>query len=185
MEKATDIILVICGTLLCVGGMFSVGDTFRSATGIVLGLALVVLGLVDKDRPGPSARAKGSTARKAGKSDLQELSFEREALGLPISVTLSGSGNDTLVKIRGGSAPEIGSVSVAYCDGGEPVLRTLLRPGSRDDVVSDMFAERLSRKLGSTVTAVCCIRCTAGGEGDSAVLECTRELLDDVLGACG
>lgn len=116
---------------------------------------------------------------------MQELSFEREALGLPISVTLSVSGNDTLVKIRGGSAPEIGSVSVAYCDGGEPVLRTLLRPGSRDDVVSDMFAERLSRKLGSTVTAVCCIRCTAGGEGDSAVLECTRELLDDVLGACG
>lgn len=51
--------------------------------------------------------------------------------------------------------------------------------------MSDMFAERLSRKLGSTVTAVCCIRCTAGGEGDSAVLECTRELLDDVLGACG
>lgn len=51
---------------------------------------------------------------------MQELSFEREALGLPISVTLSGSGNDTLVKIRGGSAPEIGSVSVAYCDGGEP-----------------------------------------------------------------
>ena len=114
---------------------------------------------------------------------MQELSFEREALGLPISVTLSGSGNDTLVKIRGGSAPEIGSVSVAYCDGGEPVLRTLLRPGSRDDVVSDMFAERLSRKLGSTITAVCCIRCTAGGEGDSAVLECTRELLDDVAPA--
>ena len=50
MEKATDIILVICGTLLCVGGMFSVGDTFRSVTGIVLGLALVVLGLVDKDQ---------------------------------------------------------------------------------------------------------------------------------------
>jgi hypothetical protein len=115
---------------------------------------------------------------------LQKLSFEREALGLPISVTLNFRGNDTLVKITGGGAPQIGSVSVAYCDGGEPVLRTLLRPGSRDDVVSDMFAERLSRKLGSTVTAVCGIRCAAG-EGIKAVLECTRELLDDVLGACG
>lgn len=115
---------------------------------------------------------------------MQKLSFEREALGLPISVTLNFRGNDTLVKIIGGGAPEIGSVSVAYCDGGEPVLRTLLRPGSRDDVVSDMFAERLSKKLGSTVTAVCGIRCAAG-DGVKAVLECTRELLDDVLGACG
>ena len=26
MEKATDIILVICGTLLCIGGMFSVEE---------------------------------------------------------------------------------------------------------------------------------------------------------------
>ena len=49
MEKATDIILVICGTLLCVGGMFSVGNTFRSVLGIGLGLLLVVLGLVDKN----------------------------------------------------------------------------------------------------------------------------------------
>ena len=47
MEKATDIILVICGTLLCVGGMFSVGNTFRSVLGIGLGLLLVVLGRVD------------------------------------------------------------------------------------------------------------------------------------------
>lgn len=115
---------------------------------------------------------------------MQKLSFEREALGLPISVTLSFRGNDTLVKISGGGAPEIGSVSVAYCDGGEPVLRTLLRPGY-SDVVSDMFAEGLSRKLGATVTAVCGIRCAACGEGAAAVLECTRELLDDVLGACG
>lgn len=116
---------------------------------------------------------------------MQELSFEREALGLPISVTLSGSGNDTLVKIRGGSAPGDRQRERGLLRRRRAVLRTLLRPGSRDDVVSDMFAERLSRKLGSTVTAVCCIRCTAGGEGDSAVLECTRELLDDVLGACG
>ena len=58
MEKATDIILVICGTLLCVGGMFSVGDTFRSVTGIVLGLALVVLGLVDQDRAWPFGEVK-------------------------------------------------------------------------------------------------------------------------------
>ena len=50
MEKATDIILVICGTLLCIGGMFSVGSTYRSVLGIGLGLLLVVLGLVDKER---------------------------------------------------------------------------------------------------------------------------------------
>ena len=54
MEKATDIILVICGTLLCIGGMFSVGDSFRSVTGIVLGLALVVL----KTRARPIGKGK-------------------------------------------------------------------------------------------------------------------------------
>lgn len=76
-------------------------------------------------------------------------SFEREVLGFPINVALSGCGNDTLVKITGGCAPHIGSVSVAYLDSGEPSLRTLLLPGHRDDVVSDMFAEALSKKLGA------------------------------------
>ena len=66
MEKATDITLVICGTLLCVGGMFSVGDTFRSATGIVLGLALVVLGLVDKDRAWPFGKGKRKHGTESG-----------------------------------------------------------------------------------------------------------------------
>ena len=59
MEKATDIILVICGTLLCVGGMFSVGNTFRSVLGIGLGLLLVVLGLVDKNYIWPFGKDKG------------------------------------------------------------------------------------------------------------------------------
>lgn len=117
---------------------------------------------------------------------MDKLSFEREAHGLPICVTISGRGNDTLVKITGGRATHIGSVSVAYWDSGEPVLRTLLIPGHRDDVVSDMFAERLSRKLGATVTAVCGIRCQSPDrDGDEAILQCTRELLTDVLGACG
>lgn len=117
---------------------------------------------------------------------MQKLSFEREALGFPINVTLSGCGNDTLVKISGGCTPHIGSVSVAYWDSGEPVLRTLLLPGHRDDVVSDMFAERLSSRLGATVTVVCGIHYESPGrEGIDAVLECTRELLGDVLDACG
>lgn len=58
MDKATDIILVICGTLLCVGGMFSVGSTYRSALGIGLGLLLVILGLVDKERVWPFGKSK-------------------------------------------------------------------------------------------------------------------------------
>ena len=66
MEKATDIILVICGTLPCVGGMFSVGDTFRSVTGIVLGLALVVLGLVDKNRAWPFGKGSKKHGTESG-----------------------------------------------------------------------------------------------------------------------
>lgn len=67
VEKATDIILVICGTLLCVGGMFSVGSTYRSALGIGLGLLLVVLGLVDKNRVWPFGKGK-----KGGEPDEQK-----------------------------------------------------------------------------------------------------------------
>lgn len=66
MEKATDIILVICGTLLCAGGMFSVGNTFRSVTGIVLGLALVVLGLVNKDWAWPFGKVKRKHGTESG-----------------------------------------------------------------------------------------------------------------------
>ena len=52
--------------------------------------------------------------------------------------------------------------------------------------MSDMFAERLSSRLGATVTVVCGIHYESPGrEGIDAVLECTRELLDDVLDACG
>ena len=66
MEKATDIILVICGTLLCVGGMFSVGAASLTKTGIVLGLALVVLGLVDKDRAWPFGKVKRKHGTESG-----------------------------------------------------------------------------------------------------------------------
>lgn len=111
-------------------------------------------------------------------------SFEREVLGFPINVALSGCGNDTLVKITSGCAPHIGSVSVAYLDSGEPSLRTLLLPGHKDDVVSDMFAEALSKKLGATVTVVCGIHYEdPGPEGIEAILECTRKLLDEVVGS--
>lgn len=66
MEKATDIILVICGTLLCVGGMFSVGDTFRSVTGIVLGAGACRSGPVDKDRAWPFGKGKRKHGTESG-----------------------------------------------------------------------------------------------------------------------
>ena len=66
MEKATDIILVICGSLLCVGGLVSGGDTCRAVTGLVLGLALVVLGLVDKDRAWPFGKGKRKHGTESG-----------------------------------------------------------------------------------------------------------------------
>ncbi len=113
---------------------------------------------------------------------MEQLVFRRDALGFPINVALSGCGNDTLVKITGGCAPHIGSVSVAYTDSGEPVLRTLLLPGHRDDVVSDMFAEALSKKLGATVTVVCGIHYEEPGkDGLELILARARELLDEVL----
>ena len=110
--------------------------------------------------------------------------FAREVLGFPINVELSGCGNDTLVKITGGCAPHIGSVSVAYLDSGEPALRTLLLPGHRDDAVSDMFAEALSRKLGATVTVVCGIHYEEPGRaGIEEIMACVRELHADVRSA--
>ena len=115
-------------------------------------------------------------------SKLEQHTYTREALGFPINVALSGCGNDTLIKITGGCAPHIGSVSVAYLDSGEPALRTLLLPGHRDDVVSDMFAEAIAKKLGATVTVVCGIHYEEPGkEGIETILERTRSLLDEVI----
>lgn len=113
---------------------------------------------------------------------MNKSSFEREVLGFPICVALSGCGNDTLVKITGGCAPHIGSVSVAYLDSGEPALRTLLLPGHRDDVVSDLFAEAIAKKLGATVTVVCGIHYEEPGkEGIEEIMACVRGLLDEVI----
>ena len=113
---------------------------------------------------------------------MSKSSFEREVLGYPISVELSGCGNDTLVKITGGCAPHIGSVSVAYLDSGEPALRTLLLPGHRDDVVSDLFAEAIAKKLGATVTVVCGIHYEEPVKaGIEEIMACVRGLLDEVI----
>lgn len=110
--------------------------------------------------------------------------YEREVLGQMLTARTERLGGDMLVEITGGCAPHIGSVSVAYLDSGEPSLRTLLLPGHRDDVVSDMFAEALSKKLGATVTVVCGIHYKdPGPEGIEAILECTRALLDEVVGS--
>ena len=69
MEKATDIILVICGTLLCVGGMFSVGNTFRSVLGIGLSSCSSCSDSWTKNYIWPFGKDK---KKKGGGSDEQE-----------------------------------------------------------------------------------------------------------------
>ena len=55
-------------------------------------------------------------------------------------------------------------------------------PPGTGDVVSDMFAEAIAKKLGATVTVVCGIHYEEPGkEGIETILERTRSLLDEVI----
>ena len=107
---------------------------------------------------------------------------ERFVLGWRISATLERSGADWLIRVAGGCAPHIGSVSTAWWEEGELRRKTLLLPGHRDDAVSDLFAEEAAKRTRSTVTVVCGIHYNQPGrEGIARILECTRLLLEDVL----
>lgn len=108
--------------------------------------------------------------------------FKKEVLNYPISVQLSKSGADWLVKIFGGCTPHIGSTSVAYWVQDRVEVKTILLPTHRDDVVSEQFAKTLSTYSHSTVTVVCGIHYENPDKQELAqIVSCTQELLDEIL----
>lgn len=108
--------------------------------------------------------------------------YEKSVLGYPITVTLSQEGPDWLVKITGGCAPHIGSISVGYWENGSVMVRKILLPEHRDDVVSDLFAETLARRLQANITAVCGIHYNSPSREDLVqIVSCTKKLLEDIL----
>lgn len=110
------------------------------------------------------------------------LYYEKSALGYPITATLSRAGPDWLVKITGGCAPHIGSISVGYWKSGSVTIQKILLPEHRDDVVSDLFAKTLARRLRASVTVVCGIHYDFPSKEDLAqIVSCAKELLEDIL----
>lgn len=96
---------------------------------------------------------------------------ERQVLGRPIRASVLPCGGDLSVTILGGSAPHVGSVTVAQ--NGE-IVSKWVGSGHRDDVVGDRFAVVLSQRTGGTVCAVCGIHYEA----------VTREQLAEIVAAC-
>lgn len=96
---------------------------------------------------------------------------ERQVLGRPIRAGVLPCGGDLSVTILGGSAPHVGSVTVARK--GE-IVSKWAGAGHRDDVVGDRFAVVLSQRTGGTVCAACGIHYEA----------VTREQLAKIVAAC-
>lgn len=96
---------------------------------------------------------------------------ERQVLGKPIRTSVLPCGGDLSVTILGGSAPHVGSVTVAQ--NGE-IVSKWVGSGHRDDVVGDRFAVVLSQRTGGTVCAACGIHYEA----------VTREQLAEIVAAC-
>ena len=113
---------------------------------------------------------------------MESIHVEQTVLNWPISVSLTQSGPDWLVRIAGGCAPHIGSVSVAYVENDEVILEKILLPTHRDDVVGDRFAKVLARRFHATVTVVCGIHYEAPGkEGLRQIVACSESLLQEIL----
>lgn len=112
---------------------------------------------------------------------MKSLHIERSALGWPIFVDAVCLGTDWLLQITGGCAPHIGSISVGTFENGEVILRKILLPTHRDDVIGNRFAEVLARQLKVTVTVICDIHYeTPGQEGLRKIVDCSEELLRDI-----
>lgn len=96
---------------------------------------------------------------------------ERQVLGRPIRASVLPCGGDLSVTVLGGSAPHVGSVTVAR--NGE-IVSKWVGPGHRDDVVGDRFAVVLSQRTGGTVCAACGIHYEA----------VTQKQLAEIVAAC-
>ena len=113
---------------------------------------------------------------------MDALHVQRSVLGWPICVDLFPAGDNWLVRITGGCAPHIGSVSVGSLENGEVVLRSILLPTHRDDVVGNRFAQALARHLQTTVCVTCGIHYDAPGkEGLQEIVACCEALLQELL----
>lgn len=108
--------------------------------------------------------------------------YEKQVLGHGISVDIRQIGENWLAEISGGCRPHIGSVSVGTFANGQVTLEKILLPGHRDDVIGDLFAAELAKRLQTTVTAVCGIHYEEpGSEGIRQIVACAEELLQEII----
>ena len=111
-----------------------------------------------------------------------EYTLQQIVLGYPISVSVTHVGKDLSLQILGGCSPHIGSVTVGHQEKSVPILKTILLPHHRDDVVSHRFAEVLSTTLQKNVCVLCGIHYEEPGkDGLAAILAATEDLLQEIL----
>jgi len=87
---------------------------------------------------------------------------ERSCLGSKLTAKAAFAGNDLWVLVAGGEKPHIGSVSVGAPrkslmgdNGNSATVSTFNVTGHKDDVVGNLFAERLASEFCCTVSVSC------------------------------
>lgn len=133
-------------------------------------------------RTGLTAYTPHNDKAERGFWEMKAPHYEKQVLDHRISVDIHQIGEDWLAEISGGCRPHIGSVSVGTFAKGEVTLEKILLPEHRDDVIGDLFAAELAKRLQSTVTAVCGIHYeNPGPEGIRQIVACAKDLLQEII----
>ena len=111
---------------------------------------------------------------------------EQHSCGHVLSARAHFAGEDLCVLVTGGSKPHVGSVSLGIArkslknDGSNSAtVSTLNVTGHKDDVLGNMFAERLAAILNKTVCVVCGVHfANATPEELEQILHDARVLLE-------
>lgn len=111
---------------------------------------------------------------------MQNICLQTVVLDHSIRVTALPAGGDWVIRIEGGCAPHVGSVSVAAPGMEQP--RHWVGPHHRDDVVGDRFAWAVHQKTGGTVSVSCGIHYDAPGKaGLAQIVAACDGLLEELL----
>lgn len=72
------------------------------------------------------------------------LHLQRWLMGHTIDVTAERVGADWHLRITGGCAPHVGSVTLAWIEDGRVVVQSVVRPAHKDHVVGEKYASEIA-----------------------------------------
>ena len=112
------------------------------------------------------------------------INLEKVVLGYHIFVCAQRAGEDWSITVSGGSAPHVGSVSLAEYRDGAVSVGSMVCETHKDQVVGERFAQRVAEEGKCNVCVCCGIHYEHPAQSDlKTIVAAADELLEELCAA--